>query len=59
MYWQRGRLLLGSEFDDVRVSNRRTAEINDAAVNVGKGHRTLSDPYKFAAELLPLNCDAR
>lgn len=36
MYWQRGRLLLGSKFDDVRVSNRCPAEINDAAVNVGK-----------------------
>lgn len=33
MYWQRGLLLLGSEFDDVRVSNRCTAEINDAAVS--------------------------
>lgn len=30
-------LLLGREFDDVRASNRCTAEIDDAAVNVSKG----------------------
>lgn len=41
MYLQRGRLLLGSEFDDVRVSNRCTTEINDAAVNVGNGSGAL------------------
>lgn len=54
MYWQRGRLLLGSEFDDVRVSNRYTAEINDAAVNVGKGSGCDSPLSEFIAEKQPV-----
>lgn len=37
MHWQKGLLLSSSEFDDVRVSNRCSAEINDATLNVSKG----------------------
>ena len=51
MYWQRGRLLLGREFDDVRASNRCTAEVNDAVMNVSKGSIAPVRPIRW----LPLN----
>lgn len=37
----KGALLLSCEFDDVRVSYRCTAEINDAAVNVSNGSKAV------------------